>query len=83
MSKEHWRIEHLENAQNKIEQAITLIEEALKGTRHETEAQYYIIAHLKNWAKGEEFTLNTTIPKYIKAITTEYELDKPRRRKKK
>ena len=46
------RLEHLERAQDLINQAIDEINIALEGTQVHREARHYILAHLDNWANG-------------------------------
>ena len=65
------RTELLEQAQNKINEAIELIEEALEGTHLSSEASAYIIAHLNGWANGDNPYDSTAIPKLIEHL--EYE----------
>jgi hypothetical protein len=65
------RIEKLEQAQEKLNEAVRLIRLAVEDTNNERYCESYIIGHLKNWANGEH-TLDTTIPKLIEEIEKEY-----------
>jgi len=61
------RVELLTNAQDLINEAIGLIEEAVSGTENDMSAQAYIIAHLNNWANGGN-PCDETIPVLIEEI---------------
>jgi len=61
------RIFELEEAQEKINEAIDIIRQAVRGTEHEASADVYIIAHLNNWANGGN-PYDETIPKLIENI---------------
>ncbi len=66
------RIIKLEDAQEHIQSAITLIEQALKNTQHETHANAYIIGHLKNWIDSSRY--DSGIAQYIDdLISDEFE----------
>jgi hypothetical protein len=66
------RIEILEEAQAKLEEAIGLIEEALKGSSHQRHAETYIIGHLNNWVdSGNRFDMG--IQQYIDKFKEEQE----------
>ena len=67
MLNKNERIEMLEDAQEKINEAIDLITEAVRDTDDEASAQAYIIAHLKNWANGEN-PYDDHIPNLIESI---------------
>ena len=64
------RVQLLEQAGDKIQEAVALIEEAVKDTSEESSADAYIIAHLNNWANGDN-PYDQSIPKLIKAIEDE------------
>lgn len=69
------RKELLENAQDKINEGIELIRQALKDTTHERHAEAYIIGHLDNWANGGN-PYDETIPTLVEKISagSEYNL---------
>ena len=64
------RMELLENAQDKINEAIELIREAVENTECEKSIEYYIIPHLSNWANGNN-PYDEHIPNIIKQINNE------------
>lgn len=61
------RIELLEDAQDKINEAISLIREAVEETDLEQSAEAYIIGHLANWANGNN-PYDRHIPKMIEEL---------------
>ena len=65
------RLNLLTHAQYKLEDAISLIEEAVEGTEEERMAGAYIIPHLQNWAGGVN-PYDHTIPKIYNAIEENY-----------
>jgi hypothetical protein len=65
--KKYKRIEKLEKAQEKIQEAIHLIRKATDNTCAQRGLEHYILGHLTNWAFGEG-TMDTTIPKLIDQI---------------
>ena len=67
MEKEE-RIELLGQAQEKINEAIDLIRNAVGGTEQENSADAYIIGHLSGWANGDNPYDDTAIPKLIESI---------------
>jgi len=61
------RIEMLQDAREKLDQAIGLITDALWGTDESSHAQSYIIPHLKSWLyEGGHY--NVTINHYIESL---------------
>ncbi|MFW5847856.1 MAG: hypothetical protein ACOCVF_02970 [bacterium] len=68
------KIEQLEQAQEKINEAVELIKSAVKDTNMDNECESYIIGHLENWAEGLNQYDYTSIPKLIKRIEN-YEED--------
>ena len=56
------RIELLEQAQEKINEAVDLITEAVRDTGSEASADAYIIGHLSYWANGNNPYDHDTIP---------------------
>ena len=60
------RIDMLEQAQQNLNEAITLIKDALYGTEHERHAMSYIIAHLQEWSTHPTF--NMGLNDYIEAL---------------
>jgi hypothetical protein len=66
ISESHQRIAQLEEAQELIECAINLIEEAVKNTSQEKACHYYIIGHLNGWSSGEND--DTSIPNLIEKL---------------
>ena len=60
------RIDMLEQAQQNLKEAITLIKDALHRTEHETHAHSYIIAHLQDWLTHPRF--NMGLDDYIEAF---------------
>jgi hypothetical protein len=56
------RISNLVEAQNKIMDAVALIEAAVKDTSHEANVRAYTTAHLRNWAEGGN-PYDSTLPK--------------------
>ncbi len=67
ISKEK-RIQELEMAADRIEEAMVHIAQAVEGTSDQRGAESYIIAHLRNWARGENPYDTTTIPKLIESV---------------
>jgi len=65
------RIADLESAQEKINEAVTLITKALDDTGAGRRAERYIIGHLDNWANGGA-SLDETLPDFIKIINEEF-----------
>ena len=63
------RKELLMEAQVKLNEAITLIEQGLKGTSHERYANSYIVAHLRNWVDGSGYDMG--IQQYIDKLEEE------------
>jgi len=61
----HDRIEKLQEAQEKIEEAVSLIEDALRETDMADQADAYIIGHLNSWAHGDNPYDRTAIPRLI------------------
>lgn len=61
------RIDKLEEAQEKIIEAIALIEEAVDETSFKISASYYIVPHLANWVYGNN-PYDESIPKIIQGI---------------
>jgi len=62
------RIQELEMAADRIEEAMVHIAQAVEGTSDQRGAESYIIAHLRNWARGENPYDATTIPKLIESV---------------
>ena len=67
------RIELLVEAQDKLSQAISLIEEGLRGTSHERHADAYIIGHLRSWIDAYGYDMG--IQQYIDRLEKEEEED--------
>jgi hypothetical protein len=67
------RQELLEQAQEKINEAIELIRVALEGTNQERGAEVYIIGHLDSWANGE--TESFGIPNMISDLNSNEDED--------
>jgi hypothetical protein len=65
------RMELLMEAQVKLNEAIDLIEQGLKGTSHERYANSYIISHLRNWVDASGYDMG--IQQYIDKIEQEGE----------
>jgi len=65
------RMELLMEAQVKLNEAIDLIEQGLKGTSHERYADSYIISHLRNWVDASGYDMG--IQQYIDKIEQEGE----------
>jgi hypothetical protein len=65
------RIELLVEAQDKLSQAINLIEEGLRGTSHERHADAYIIGHLRSWIDAYGYDMG--IQQYIDRLDEEDE----------
>jgi len=63
------RMELLMEAQAKLNEAIDLIEQGLKGTSHERYANSYIISHLRNWVDASGYDMG--IQQYIDKIEDE------------
>ena len=68
--KNYERIQLLEEAKEKINEAVSLIREALENTDFETSAEAYIIGHLDNWANGNN-PYDEHIPKIIEELENE------------
>lgn len=69
------RIELLEQAQEKLREAIDLIREAVADTNQESSAEAYIIGHLENWAEGNNQYDTTAIPYLIESLEEEDECE--------
>jgi hypothetical protein len=67
----HERVDLLIEAQEKLSQAISLIEEGLKGTPHERHADAYIIGHLRSWIDAYGYDMG--IQQYIDRLYEEDE----------
>ena len=67
----HERVDLLMEAQDKLSQAISLIEEGLKGTSHERHADAYIIGHLRSWIDASGYDMG--IQQYIDRLYSEDE----------
>lgn len=66
------RIKLLEEAQAKLEEAIGLIDKALRGTTHQRHADAYLLGHLRNWMdSGNRFDMG--IQQYIDKLREEEE----------
>jgi hypothetical protein len=65
------RIDLLIEAQDKLSQAISLIEEGLKGTSYERHADVYIIGHLRSWTDAYGYDMG--IQQYIDRLDNEDE----------
>ena len=65
------RINLLVEAQDKLSQAISLIEEGLRGTSHERHADAYIIGHLRSWIDAYGYDMG--IQQYIDRLEKEGE----------
>ena len=63
------RVNHLQEAQTYLNEAIELIITALQDTEHERHADAYIIAHLNNWVDAQGY--DTGIQQYIEQIMNE------------
>lgn len=64
------RKELLIEAQAKLKEAISLIEQGLKGTSHQRHAESYLIGHLNNWVdSGNRFDMG--IQQYIDKLEEE------------
>jgi hypothetical protein len=63
------RKELLMEAQVKLNEAIDLIEQGLKGTSHERYANSYIISHLRNWVDATGYDMG--IQQYIDKLEEE------------
>jgi hypothetical protein len=71
------RVELLTEAQQKINEAIRLIREALEDTSEERSAEAYILGHLENWANGT-YSMDTTCQKLIDGLLSgkyDFEID--------
>ena len=64
------RIELLNNAKDKINEACDLIREAVEDTDFESSSEAYIIGHLSNWANGNN-PYDEHIPKIIEYLENE------------
>jgi len=60
------RVNHLQEAQTYLNEAIELISTALQDTEHERHADAYIIAHLINWVDAQGY--DTGIEQYIQEL---------------
>jgi hypothetical protein len=68
------RIELLSEAQAKLAEAISLIEQGLRGTSHQRHAESYLLGHLNNWMdSGNRFDMG--IQQYIDKLEEESEYD--------
>ena len=67
MLNKNERIEMLEDAQEKINEAIDLITNAVCGTNLAATVSAYTVAHLTNWANGEN-PYDDHIPNLIESI---------------
>lgn len=67
-AKKYERLEKLEDAQQLIHQAADLILEAMDGTEFGQGTETYIVAHLKNWADGNNPYDATAIPRLMENI---------------
>jgi hypothetical protein len=65
------RIDLLVEAQDKLSQAISLIEEGLRGTSHARHADAYIIGHLRSWIDAYGYDMG--IQQYIDRLDNEDE----------
>jgi hypothetical protein len=64
------RVELLTEAQEKLNEAIALIEQGLIGTSHQRHAETYILGHLRNWIdSGNRFDMG--IQQYIDKLQEE------------
>ncbi len=63
------RINLLVEAQDKLSQAISLIEEGLRGTSHERHADAYIVGHLRSWIDAYGYDMG--IQQYIDRLEKE------------
>lgn len=61
------RVELLEDAQTKINEAIELIREAVYETSFENSSESYLIGHLDNWVNGNN-PYDEHIPKIIEEL---------------
>jgi hypothetical protein len=68
------RIELLEEAQDLINEAIDQIDQAVKGTSMQGSVNAYTIAHLSNWANGDN-PYDMTIPKIIDELSEDEDED--------
>jgi hypothetical protein len=68
------KITQLEEAKEKIDEAVDLIRRAVEGTNNDNAAEAYIIPHLENWAEGNNPYDATTIPRLIEDLREELEL---------
>jgi hypothetical protein len=69
------RVNQLEEAKDKIGDAIDLIRRAVKGTDSENSCESYIIGHLKGWMNGDNPLDDTAIPALIDHILNPDEED--------
>ncbi|MAG24725.1 hypothetical protein CMI47_04010 [Candidatus Pacearchaeota archaeon] len=67
------RIQELEMAADRIEEAMVHIAQAVEGTSDQRGAESYIIAHLRNWARGENPYDASAIPRLIENLEEEEE----------
>lgn len=65
------RIDLLIEAQDKLSQAISLIEEGLKGTSYERHADAYIIGHLRSWIDAYGYDMG--VQQYIDRLDEDEE----------
>jgi hypothetical protein len=64
------RIEKLEEAKGLLEEVVNLVDEALRGTRHQSHARAYILGHLEGWVDSPN-RYNMGIEQYIEALREE------------
>jgi len=65
------RIEMLEQAQAKIFEAVSLIQDALYGTCHQGHSNAYLVAHLREWGDSPAFNMGVT--DYMDALNKDFE----------
>jgi hypothetical protein len=68
------RIELLTEAQEKLEEAIALVEQGLMGTSHQRHAEAYILGHLRNWVDSSN-RFDMGIQQYIDKLQEEGEYE--------
>lgn len=66
------RVEALETAKGKLEEAIELIRDALAGTQYERHADAYLVAHLRSWI-DEDNRINYGCQQYIEKLECEWQ----------
>ena len=67
------RTSMLNDAEEKINEAIELIAQAVDGTSLEASADAYIIGHLRGWAEGTNPYDATSIPRLLEDLGKEGE----------